>query len=568
MNSRKPIAWVVALLPWLALCGAAAAEERILAFRSDIEVHADSSMTVTETITVKAAGKLIRRGIYRDFPTDYRDRLGNRYLVDFEVLAVNRNGEAEPFHTEPRPNGVRVYVGRPNAFVEPGQHVYSIRYRSGRQLGHFETHDELYWNVTGNGWDLPIDAAGAVVTLPGSVPMEEVRLTGYTGLEGSREQRLATEISGRHAAFIATRPLAAREGLTVVVAWPKGHVHVPGRAERMAHTLAANRGLLLALIGLVMVLGYLGYAWSRYGRDPKKGVVFPHYEPPAGYSPASTRFIMRMAYDDRAFAAAVISLAVKGHLEIDASDGDYTLTRRESNAPLAAGEAALLGALFAEGNRIELKKQNHRRLSGARLAHARSLKADYQKIYFVTNSILLLPSVAATAVLALAIWLLEDFQPLAVAVFGLIVGAHVLFAFLLRAPTPRGRLLMDKLEGFRMYLDVAEKDELNLRNPPRKTPELFERYLPFALALGVEQKWAERFAGEFRRLAAAGGTPYQPRWYGGDFNPGRIGHFATGVGASLTSAIASAATPPGSSSGSGGGGSSGGGGGGGGGGGW
>jgi hypothetical protein len=112
-------------------------------------------------------------------------------------------------------------------------------------------------------------------------------------------------------------------------------------------------------------------------------------------------------------------------------------------------------------------------------------------------------------------------------VLGVIVLAHFVFAWLLRAPTPRGRLLMDKLEGFRSYLQVAEKDELNLRNPPEKTPELFERYLPFALALGVEQQWAEKFAAVFARLDGRDGARYQPAWYRGDFNARDIGslHF-------------------------------------------
>ncbi|MCZ7600920.1 MAG: DUF2207 domain-containing protein [Gammaproteobacteria bacterium] len=109
---------------------------------------------------------------------------------------------------------------------------------------------------------------------------------------------------------------------------------------------------------------------------------------------------------------------------------------------------------------------------------------------------------------------------------------------------------------------------MNLRNPPEKTPELFERYLPYALALDVENRWAERFADQFARLEDEG-RAYRPSWYRGSrFSSSRMGAFSSAIGNSLGSAIAAAATAPGSSSGSGGGGSSGGGGGGGGGGGW
>jgi uncharacterized membrane protein YgcG len=554
-----------ALLLCVAL--AAPAAERILDYHSAIEVHPDASVTVTETIVAQAAGELIRRGIYRDFPTDYRDRLGNRYRVGFEVLEVTRNGAPEPFHTERRANGVRVYIGSANRFVEHGRQEYVIRYRTDRQLGYFERHDELYWNVTGNGWDLPIDRARAVVRLPAGVPSGEITAEAYTGHQGSTEQSFTAGVDGSEAWLEAARPLAPREGFTIVVGWPKGHVHEPGPVERLERTLTDNRGLLMALAGLVIVLGYLVWAWGRHGRDPRPGVIFPHYEPPSGYSPASTRFIMRMGYDNRAFTAAVISLAVKGYLEIDQQGGKYTLHRRNSAQPLAAGEKTLLEGLFSGGASVELDNKNHALLARAKLAHQRSLKRDYQKLYFLTNSALLLPSLGATAALAIAIGLLGAFRPLVVVVLVLMVVVHLVFAWLLRAPTQRGRRLMDQLEGFRTYLEVAEKDELNLRNPPARTPELFERYLPFALALGVEQKWAEKFAAVFARLGADGGR-YQPAWYSGNFNARDLGGFTAGVGKSLTSAISSASTPPGSSSGGGGGGSSGGGGGGGGGGGW
>jgi len=553
----------------LLMVGAVAqADERILEYRSDIEVQADASMTVSETIVVRAEGNIIRRGIFRDFPTDYRDRYGNRYRVGFEVLEVRRNGNPEPWHTERHSNGVRVYAGSADRYVEHGRHEYVLRYRTDRQLGYFAEHDELYWNVTGNGWDMPIDAAVASVRLPDSVPPGDITLEAYTGSQGSTEQSYAADVDGTVAQFATTRALGPREGLTIVVAWPKGHVHEPGPAERLEHTLADNRGLLLAGLGLLFVLGYLAWAWRRVGVDPPRGVIFPHYEPPGSYSPASARFIMRMGYDNRAFVAAVVNLAVKGQLEIEEDDGDYTLRRTGSAQPLAPGEKALLASLFAGESSVALENENHKILSRAKQAHKRALKRDYEKIYFLSNAIFLLPSIGATLALVVAVSLLDAWRPMVVVLFGLMAAAHALFYWLLRAPTERGRRLMDKLEGFKSYLEVAEKDELNLRNPPEKTPELFERYLPFALALGVEQAWAEKFAAVFARLEASGAQGYRPRWYHGNFNARALGSFTSGVGASLTSAISSASTPPGSSSGSGGGGFSGGGGGGGGGGGW
>jgi uncharacterized membrane protein len=156
-------------------------------------------------------------------------------------------------------------------------------------------------------------------------------------------------------------------------------------------------------------------------------------------------------------------------------------------------------------------------------------------------------------------------------VLGIIVAmvvVIVIFAILMKQPTGLGRKVLDELEGFREYLEIAEKDELNLRNPPEKTPALFERFLPFALALGVEQQWAERFARIFANLRGPDGTPYHPAWYQGSWSGFHSASATSTLASDLGGAISSSMSAPGSSSGGGGGGSSGGGGGGGGGGGW
>jgi uncharacterized membrane protein len=144
----------------------------------------------------------------------------------------------------------------------------------------------------------------------------------------------------------------------------------------------------------------------------------------------------------------------------------------------------------------------------------------------------------------------------------------IFFAIIMKRPTMRGRKLLDEILGFKDYLEIAEKDELNLRNPPEKTPELFEAYLPFALALGVDQLWAEKFAAVLSSVREPGSTTYQPSWYNGSLNTMNLSGATSQLSSSLNTAISSSVAPPGSSSGGGGGGFSGGGGGGGGGGGW
>jgi uncharacterized membrane protein len=154
----------------------------------------------------------------------------------------------------------------------------------------------------------------------------------------------------------------------------------------------------------------------------------------------------------------------------------------------------------------------------------------------------------------------------------LIVGGAAAYVFyhLLKAPTLAGARIRDQVDGFRIFLDTAEKDRLERLNPPAVTPQVFEKFLPYAIALDCENSWSRKFEQE---AAAAGMAPqqggYVPIWYSGS-SFGRLGTagFASALGASMAIAAASASTAPGSSSGSGGGGFSGGGGGGGGGGGW
>jgi uncharacterized membrane protein YgcG len=564
----KPLALLLALLPLVAF-----AEERILLFHSDIIVMQDGLIEVTETIRVRAEGDRIRRGIYRDLPTEYRDRLGNRYEVDLQPLALLRNDHPEPFHARSDRNGVRTYFGSSDRFIDTGVHTYTFRYRASRMLGFFETHDELYWNVTGNGWAFPIDRASASVTLGFDVATSDMEVTAYTGAWGSREQnyRASVDTDGV-AGFSAVNPLPPLHGLTIVVMWPKGHVAEPTLLQRLGWLLKDNANLLIVIAGYGALLAYYVPVWRRYGRDPDEGVLVTRYEPPDGFSPASLRYIRQMLYDNKVMTTAILSLAVKGYLRINDLGSKHTLfdlQPEDGVAPLATGEKEFYEAIFADGRRVVLEQDNHSLIAAAKSAHKDSLVADYKQHYFQTNALLNVPAILITlGTLALA---LVIGGPPSMTVIGAVVVMFLtmaFFAIIMKRPTIRGRKVLDEMLGFRDYLEIAEKDEMNLRNPPEKTPQLFETYLPFALALGVEQAWAEKFASVLAKIRGEHGRGYQPDWYSGDWDSSNLRVNIGSVTGDLGSAISSSVTPPGSSSGGGGGGFSGGGGGGGGGGGW
>lgn len=207
-------------------------------------------------------------------------------------------------------------------------------------------------------------------------------MEGYTGRFGATGQDYTVGIANGEVSIRTTRPLGSREGLTLVASWPKGVVTEPTAVEQAGYLLQDNRGLLLALLAFALAAVYLYVVWNRRGRDPEPGVIFAHYEPPVGYSPASARYISRMGYDSAALSAAVINLAVKGHLRIVQDDDDYSLQQESSSEELAPGESVLLEKLFHDGGVLELDNKNHKIIGAARSAHSKALQRDYRNIYF------------------------------------------------------------------------------------------------------------------------------------------------------------------------------------------
>ncbi|HEX2948870.1 MAG TPA: DUF2207 domain-containing protein [Armatimonadota bacterium] len=641
-------------------CAYALCDERITDFHSDIQVKTDASMQVRETITVIAMFDKIKHGIYRDFPIVYRDRQGHRYTIGFTVRDVQRDGHQEPYRLQKQVNGVRIYIGNPENLVEEGAHTYSITYTTDRQLGFFADHDELYWNVTGNGWDFPIDHASATVSLPSGIGAREIGVSGFTGPSGSRARNLKALVDkNNQAQFATTKPLEVHDGLTIVVTFPKGHIQPPTSQARIQTWFSDNRTWFSALACLLLLGMYYYPSWRLVGRDPQSGTIIPLFTPPQGLSPAAIRYIRRMGdFDEKTFTAAVLNLAVKGYVTIKEFDTSYTLTRveksldalqRQAKTPPTPDELTLFNTLLVEPS-IELTPTEYALFQSAQCQTENVLKSTWGTgEYFAKNALFTWVGILFTLLLAIAViaisMQLDSVEPfvsgrfsgdsitgyIAGSIFALsgagmsvytamlvyrrslrsslasmfvtggcgnaftgiflalfcllvtLVGFYFLFQVsvsfliffvgalllnaifcpLLRAYTVSGRKMVDEIEGFRLFLTVTSPEQF----PTPPSAELFEAYLPYAVALDVEEQWSERFT---QVLAQTGHTArsYHPGWYTGAMwgDIGGTAAFAGVLSNTLTSAISSSSTAPGSSSGSGG--SSGGGGGGGGGGGW
>jgi uncharacterized membrane protein YgcG len=637
--------------PALAQVATPSGPEQILDYHSDIRIRQDASLLVRETIRVRSAGIKIHHGIYRDFPTRYQDRLGNRYVVRFEVVETSRDGQPEKFHTQDQINGERIYLGDEKVILPPGEYTYELVYTAAREIGFFADHDELYWNVTGSGWLFPIAHVSATVRLPSNILAAGIHNEGYTGPQGSRGQAFSSSIGGDNTvSFVGAGPFAPGEGLTIVVSWPKGYVQEPNSETRFRDFIDDNRSMLAGAAGLSLVLLYYVVVWFRVGRDPAKPSIMPNYEPPTGVSPAAMRYLVRMGFDDKTLTAAVIDMAVKKFLSIKENGGVYTLHRSSGDQRLLSPEERAAGTkLFGKSNsddddsddrrrNVVSLKPNNGALRDAVTALRKTLHAQEDKIYFNANQGYLIPGVILSVCVIVAMATMETgdrrfvlaffsawLSGWSVAVFFLVrqaahlwkgaraggsvardlrkaarastlfalpfvaaeigvlyalaamtsvlvllilvalVGTNLLYHGLLKAPTHAGRDLLDKIEGFRMFLQAVDGDRLNRLTPPDKTPELFEKYLPYAVALDSEQAWAQQFSAVLDNAKQSDG--YSPAWYVGS-HALAMSAFASSFGGSFSNAIAASATAPGTSSGGGGGGFSGGGGGGGGGGGW
>ncbi|NLA68860.1 MAG: DUF2207 domain-containing protein, partial [Gammaproteobacteria bacterium] len=557
------LAWLLAAA--LLLPAAAAASERILSYDVAIDVLADGSLDVTESIRVRGEGRQIRRGIYRDFPVRYKDSHGNNIVVGFEVLGVERDGRPEPWFTEDRFNGVRVNTGDDTLLPVPLDTTYAIRYRATRQLGWFEDHDELYWNAIGPDWDFVVDAATVVVRLPRPVPQAQLTTEGYSGRYGERGRDVRSRVVAPGVArWELAHPLQARESLTIVLGFPKGIVAEPTPATRAMWLLRDNLSLLAAMLGLLVLLAFCLLRWRRIGRDPLPGVIVVRYGPPGDESPAALRYMLRRGYDGTCMSADLLACAVKGAVSIEHEERPFgeRWTLRRGGVPSSSigndDERRLLEALLPPSRpRLELDSGNSAHLQAAMAKHRKALAARFQPAMFRHNGgsiaiafAIFFATLAATLLLAAASS--GGGMPWALAPLARALAVALAVAFSVGAPTPEGRRLLDGIEGFRRYLSVAEQDDIaRLEGPASEGPppldaRRFEALLPYAVALGVEEAWTAKFTAAVGTAAATAAANAMGWYHGSGGTIGDIGRFTTSVGSALGSRIASSSTPPGS----------------------
>ncbi len=536
---------------------AAARELRIHNFHVELDVMPDSSLDVTETIDAEFIGAW--QGLYRTIPVEYPGPGGFNYSLDLSDITASDGAGGAALRIERSRIGpnlqFKIYVPDAN----DAQHSIVLHYHVRNGLRFFEDHDELYWNVTGTEWTVPIEAASAHITLPAGIT--GLRAANFTGVYGSRAQDASVEKLGSNVDVRTVRPLAFREGLTVVVGWDKGFVREPSTGENIAEFLTSNWPLFLPGFALLGML----WLWYTRGRDPNEGAIAVQYEPPAGLSPGEVGTLVDDNAAMRDITATIVDLAVRGFLTIEEretkhlmglySNSEYIFHRKKLPTEWKGAkphELLLLSGIFMAGLEeevplSELQNKFYRNLPGIRDALFDSLvehgyyqhRPDKVRQSFIGGGIVagvLLFGIGQYAAQTLGM----QAQPFVIAAF-LTAGVICGFGWFMPARTADGVRARNNALGFEDFLGHVEAPQME-RLP--QTPETFEKYLPFAMALGVEKKWV----GAFQGIAMQ-----PPAWYQGPMGAMGANFYALGFVNSLNNMSARAgqvmASAPRSSSG-------------------
>lgn len=564
---KKALFFIILLSPFLA-----SASEKIDNFDVTVRINQDASINVSERINYDF-DDLEKHGIFRDVTVNYNARGGNYNLRVSNISVTDENGTGYNFETSTEGKNLRIKIGDADKLVT-GKKTYAIDYKIKRAINFFDSQDELYWNATGDQWPVPIEKSSAKVILPVEAPKEKLQTACFYGSYGSATQCEASlESEGGKSVFVYKNPTALDpgQGLTFVSGFPKGIVEKPGTFQNLLDIVNDNWILFLPFITLVVLF----YLWYTRGRDPKgRGTIIAEYGAPDNLTPVEVGTIIDGEVDKVDISAEIIDLAVKGYIKITKikkegivfDSDDYLLEKLKSEDDLSNGfQKKLIASLFSgdltEISKIKIASESDKavvrgliegqsvRLSELKNKFYIQLKdiknqiysAVTDKGYFVDNPkdvSNLYTGIGATILIGSFVFS-EFFGGLAV--FGLIISGVIIliFGFIMPARTKKGVLAKEKIIGLKEYLSVAEKDRIKFHNAPEKNPERFEKLLPFAMVLGVEEEWAKQFEGIYKN---------PPSWYedssGGSFNSllfvHSLNNFSSMANANLSSSPSSA----------------------------
>jgi hypothetical protein len=498
-------------------------------FHSDIVINQDSSFTVTEKITADFTRADNKHGIKRFIPIRYKDAYNQNLNLHFNLISVkdenNKDIETETTYSG---NDITLKIGSANVYVDGKIKTYQITYQLDRGLNQFTDHDELYWNVTGNGFDTAIVNASSTVTLPTLSDQKKLKAICYTGSGYSKEKDCqAKVIDGKTYQFKNNSLLPANSGLTIVVAFPKGLISYPNLLTYTQWFLLDNWGYLLPIITFLFIF----YRWHKYGRDPKamRATIMPEYEAPENLSPAEVGTLLDDQVDMHDITSTIIDLATRGYLKIIETEKknlvwtnyEYQLektTPKNTVEALKDFESLIYESIFGEKEKINLEDLKYKFYKDIPKIKKAIYKNLVDKKYYpedpdhVRGIYLSIGFIGGLLCFMFLTPLIDINLPLFI---GLLASCAIIFAFAKIMPkkSQKGVDTHIRILGLEEFIKTAEKDRLKFY----EKENIFEKMLPYAIALGIADKWAKACEGIFKQA---------PDWYQSS-NPNMISHFNT-----------------------------------------
>jgi uncharacterized membrane protein len=520
--------------------------EVIKNFDVNINIQKDGSLLVTEKI-VYDFGTNQRHGIFRDIPLTSV----NGPELNIKVIEVKDEfGNPYKYTTSITNNILKIKIGDPNIFIT-GIKTYIITYQVYNAIRTFEDHDELYWNVTGNEWPVAIQNANASITLPDS-SIYNVKMDCFTGPYGSLQKNCIFNHNGTNVNYSTTQPLNVNEGLTIVLGLPLGYInkiYLPP-SQKSFFTLSLNFDSIFSfflsffeliifpfLAFFIVIMIFLKrLTWKTkpkpvIPKELKGEPITVEYNPPDNLSPIDIGTILDRRVDLTDISSVIIDLAARGYIKIRyivknipswPDKKDFEFIKLKDGADLVhPADKIIFELLFNYRDNVKLSDLKEEKASlqwyierikenteqylydKGYFDPGAKYKLERLKNYFSIALIILFAGLFISSILPerFKVTLNTLFSYL---FFGIVIAIFVVTLKQSNKLTPQGISALRKILGFREFLQLTEKDKLQLINAPELQPEIFEKLLPYAMVLGVEDKWAKKFEGIYNTI---------PIWY-------------------------------------------------------
>lgn len=521
-----------------------AKEECILDYKVLLKVDSLGVLNVSENIKVYVKGEKIKHGIFRKIPLIENLIDVRKDYYSIQIISVKHNGKLSNFKKAVKKNQLELQIGDNDVLIPKGVHDYEISYKTKGVVKFLDNYDEIYWNVTGNNWDFKIGEVEAKLILPNNVDV--IKNLCFTGAKGSSTSNCNIEVKNDTIVFKQTTGLNKQHGLTIASQFKKNAINT-AELLHLNKTIQWQSTLVPSLVfgGVLMLIWLLtsGYFYKK--------PYYPNFEIPKDISPAMARYLVNAKLDNISFMSQLISLQLKKAISFKSSNKLTQITNTNNSSSfehLAVDEKNVYRELFQRvKSPINLSYKRDFRLVNAKIIGLKTVKEECFKLgYFKKNwpyaILIVLMFIGYLLYVGLHLFqkqYYEDILPVFFAVpfigilavpiifytngglkvfsiiFFTIVVLFIFFspiifkitllipviAFVitwlyiknLKVYTRKGTHKRSQIKGLKLFLKVAEEKRFKFYNSMEEKLQVFEQFLPYAIALDLKSQWLDQF---------------------------------------------------------------------------